>query len=162
MFKNLFGQKKNELKNFDGPTEPMYPGEKFTVGQIETEDGIGFVNINQAYDNYPNKKYFPWCAQLLLEFKDMNINGHPTNNEAKVLNGLENKIERFLQKNHQLHYIGRVTRKNFRDLIYYIDQPRLDQEETKIFFDEINSVRGVNFKLDNDPKWEFVSGLIKT
>ena len=162
MFKNLFGKKKSEPEKSFGPTEPIYPGEQFTVGQIDTDEGIGFVNVNQAYENYPNKKYYPWCAQLLLEFKDKNENGHPTDKEAEILNELEDKIESFLKRNHKVHFIGRITRKDFRDLIYYIDEPRLDQEETKTFFDEINSLRGVNFNLDKDPDWNFVSGLIKT
>ncbi|MGM0479835.1 MAG: DUF695 domain-containing protein [Bacteroidota bacterium] len=160
MFKKLFGQKKHETKKAYQPTEPIYPGENFTVGQIETEEGIGFVNVNQAYDNYPNKKYFSWCAQLVIEFKDKNENGHPTDQEAEVLNELEDKIEGFLKEKHKVHFIGRVTRKDFRDLIYYIDQPRLDQERTRVFFDDISSIRGVNFDLDEDPEWKLVSGLI--
>lgn len=161
MLKNLFSRNKNEPIKTDKPTEPIYPGENFTVGQIETEEGIGFVNVNQAYENYPNKKYFPWCAQLLLEFKDKNENGHPTDQEAEVLNEIEGKIENFLKEKHSVHFIGRVTRKDYRDLIYYIDHPLFDQESTKDFFDEINAVRGVNFNLDEDPEWVLVSGLIK-
>ncbi|TNE79750.1 MAG: DUF695 domain-containing protein [Bacteroidetes bacterium] len=161
MFKNLFVRNKDKQKETYRPTEPIYPGENFTVGRIETEEGGGFVNVNQAYDNYPNKRFFPWCAQLLLEFKDKNENGHPTDQEAEVLNELEDKIDNFLKDKHKVHFIGRVTRKDFRDLIYYIDQPRLDQDETKNFFDEISSIRGVNFNLDKDPEWNFVSGLIK-
>lgn len=157
----MFRRNKNKPEKTYGPAEPIYPGENFTVGQIETEEGIGFVNINQAYDNYPNKRYFPWCAQLLLEFKDKDESGYPTDQEAEVLNELEDKIENFLQEKHKVHFIGRITRKDFRDLIYYIDQPRLDQDGTKKFFDEISLIRGVNFDLDKDPEWKFVSGLIK-
>ncbi len=161
MFKNLFKRNKDQQKKTSGPTEPIYPGENFTVGQIETEEGIGFANVNQAYNNYSNKKYFLWCAQLLLEFKDKNENGHPTDQESEVLNELEDKIENFLKDKRKVHFIGRVTRKDFRDLIYYMDQPRLDQDETARFFDKINSIRRVNFNLDKDPEWKFVSGLIR-
>ena len=161
MLKNLFGRNKNESQKIYGPTEPIYPGENFAVRQVETEEVVGIVTVNQAYENYPNKKYFPWCAQLLLEYKDKNENGHPTDQEAEVLNEIEDKIENFLKEKHKVHFIGRVTRKDFRDLIYYIDQPRLDPEGTKIFFDEISSIRGVNFNLDEDPEWKFVSGPIK-
>ena len=161
MFKNLFGRNKINRKNTYGPTEPIYPEEDFVVGQIETEEGVEFVLINQAYDNYPNKKYFPWCAHILLEFKFMNENRHPTDQESEVLNKIEDKIENFLKKKHKVHFIGRVTRKNYRDLIYYIDSPKLGQDETNKFFDEINLIRRVNFDIDRDPEWKFVSGLIK-
>ena len=161
MFKNLFGGNKRQSESKSTPVEPIFPNENFMVGQIDTEEGVGFINVNQAYDNYPNKKHFPWCAQLLIELKDKNENGHPTDQEAVILNELEDRIQSFLKKNHQVHFIGRVTRKDFRDLLFYIDQPRLDQAETKAFFDEINSIRAVNFNLDNDPEWKFVSGLIK-
>ena len=153
MFNKLFGHKK--------PVEPIYPIESFTVGQIETDEGIGFININIGYRDYPNKKFYPWCAQLLIEFKDKNEKGHPTEKEAETLNELENKIGKFLRKKHTVHFIGRVTRKGFRDLIYYLDQPKLDQTETNIFFDEINSIRAVNFHLDKDEDWKIVAEFLK-
>ena len=161
MLKKLFGRKDKEEKKY-GPTEPIFPGELFAVSEITDENGFfGISNVNQSYIDYPNKKYFPWCAQLLLEFEDKNENGLPTDEEALILNELEDKIENFLNIKHKVHFIGRVTRKDFRDLLYYIDHPRFTQEETDQFFDEINSVRGVNFSLEKDPEWEFVAGLLK-
>jgi hypothetical protein len=156
MFKKLFG-KKNESQ----PSEPIFPGEAFSIFKLDLKDGLAFATINTAYNQYPNKKYFPWCAQIVIDIHDKNNNGHPTDYEAGILNELEDRITQFLRRTQTVHPIGRVTRNGERDIIYYIDQPKLDQKETKDFFDQINAVRNLNFSLEHDPQWEFVGGFIK-
>ena len=160
MFKNIFKrQPRQELHA--AQTEPIFPIANFSCGQIETKAGIGIAIVNKAYDAYPNKKDYPWCAQVLIEFKDKNENGHPTDEEANVLNDLEDRFEKFLKRKHTVHFIGRVTRSDFRDLLFYINHPIFDPEETKQFMDEINAVRSINFSLDKDETWDFVSDLIR-
>ena len=161
MFKNLFGGKKEEPKNY-GPKEPVFPGELFAITEITDEEGFyAIANINQSYENYPNKKYFPWCVLLTVEYEEKNDDGLPTDKEAEVLNNIEDKIESYVNQKHKVHFIGRVTRKDFRDVIFYIDFPSFNQQETNQFMDEINAIRRINFRLDKDPEWNFVSGLLK-
>lgn len=159
MFKNFFKRKKED-KSIDTSSK-LFPGEDFSVGYIQTKEGDWTVNINHAFDNYPYKQEFQWCAQILIEFKDKNESGFPTDKEAVVLNQIEDKIVVFFQKKHKVHFIGRITRKDFRDLIFYINTPEFDKESTKLFFDEINSIRRINFEIDNDPAWNIVSGFLK-
>ena len=156
MFKKLFSSK---IKS--GPVEPFFPKENYSIFKLDMKDGLAFATINTGYNDYPNKNHFPWCAQILLSIHDKNDNGHPTDEEAAVLNDIEEKITDFLRRTQKVHRIGRVTRNSERDIIYYIDEPRLNQNETKEFFDEINAVRNLNFTLERDPKWEFVGGFIK-
>ena len=156
MFKKLFG-----VKSESEPIEPIFPVENYSIFKLDMNDVLAFATINTGYKNYPNKQHFPWCAQILLAIQDKNDNGHPTDEEAAVLNDIEDKITTFLKENHTVHHIGRVTRNGERDIIYYIDKPKFNQHETKLFFDEINSQRNLNFTLEKDPKWEFVGGLIQ-
>ncbi|MEK6153989.1 DUF695 domain-containing protein [Flavobacteriaceae bacterium 3-367] len=159
MFKNLFSKK--EPKKY-GPVEPIYPDELFEVSEISDENGFfGFSNINKAYDNYPNKKYFPWWVQVTLELQEVDDRKMPLQAESILLDELEDSIEKFILKKHKTHFIGRVTQNGFRDLIFYIDLPRFNQEETSTFFDAIQEKRRVNFNMEKDLTWDNVSGLIQ-
>ena len=156
MFKKLFSSKIKRQ-----PVEPIFPRENYSIFKLDLDEGLAFATMNTGYNNYPNKNYFPWCAQILLSIHDKNDNGHPTDEEAVVLNDIEEKITDFLKKTQIVHRMGRVTRNGERDIIYYIDTPRLNKKETKEFLDQINAIRNLNFTLEQDPKWEFVASFIK-
>ena len=156
MLNKLFGNGRKKV-----PVEPIFPAENFTIFKLNLEEGMAFATINTGYNHYPNKSLFPWCAQILLVIQDKNENGHPTNEEAALLNEIEEKIAEFLRQKHTVHMIGRVTRNGERDILYYIDKPKLDMEETKAFFDRINEIRNLNLTLENDPEWKLVGAFIK-
>ena len=155
MFKKLFGRNRNK------PVEPVFPEENFSIFQVNLEDGLAFATINTGYDHYPNKRHFPWCAQVELTIQDKNSNGHRTDEEAVILNEIEEKITGFLKQSHAVHAIGRVTRNGARDIMYYLDNPRFNQQELKNFFDGINAIRNLNFTINNDPTWNLVGAFIK-
>lgn len=160
MFKKLFGRKgKNE--GFNGLQEPIFPEGPFAVSQISDESGFyGISNVNRGYNHYPNKKYFPWCVQLTIEFQNTNENGMPNDMESEILDDIEAKIEGFIAAKHKMHFIGRVTRKSFRDVIFYVDSPNFGEAYTNEILDGINKIRRINFSVENDPNWNFVSGLL--
>jgi Family of unknown function (DUF695). len=152
--KKLFQGKTNE------PVEPIFPGERFSIIKLNFEDGWGLATINNLYNDYPNKSFFPWHVLVELEFTDKNENGHPANSESEKLIALEEKVLHFLQEKHTVHFIGRVTRNGARDLLYYIDKPRIEQAELSAFCDEIMKERNINFGIHKDPKWTAVGGFI--
>ena len=154
MFKKLFG-------NSSSPSEPIIPKENFTIFKLTIADGLALATINTGYNNYPNKKFYPWYATILMEIGDKNENGHPTNEEAELLNSLEDRITEFLGQTQIVHRIGRVTRNGERDIIYYIDKPAFHQDKTKEFFDSINSVRAVNLTIEKDKRWDNVAAFIQ-
>ncbi|MBI1285959.1 MAG: DUF695 domain-containing protein [Flavobacteriales bacterium] len=161
MFGKLFSGKKEPQKTY-GPTDPIFPGEEFVGSEINDENGFyGISIVNQAYNNYYNKKYYGWCAQITIEFQDKNENDLPTDSEAKILNDMEDEIEAFLNRKHTVHFIGRVTKKDYRDIIFYLSDPKFNKEEFNSFFDELNAIRRLNFSLEKDLEWELVSGLIE-
>jgi len=159
MFKRLFTRKGPKSHK---PSEPIYPGELFEFSEISDDNTfIGFSVVNKSYDNYPNKKYFPWCIQVTLELVEVDESEMPSENESQVLNQLEDKIQAFISVKHNTHFIGRITQNGFRDLIFYIDQPRFDHESTNTFFDQIQQKRKVNFNMEMDVDWNNVSGLLR-
>jgi hypothetical protein len=155
--KKIFGQSN---KN-DQPTEPIFPGESFSISKLTLSDGWGLATFNNKYNQYPNKVFFPWHVLVELEIVDKNDNGHPVDTDAERLAKLEEEILSFLQQKHTVHFLVRVTRNGFRDLLYYVDQPKFEQAEVNAFCDNIMKERGINFRMEKDPTWTAVSGFIK-
>lgn len=155
MLRKLFGKKGKPL------AEPVFPKENYSIFKLDLEEGWALATINTGYDHYPNKRHFPWQVQVEVDINEKNENGHPTNDEAVVLNDVEELITTYLRKSQQVHPIGRVTRNGARDIIYYIDEPKLDEEETKRFFDEVNTIRNMNVSIQHDPDWELMQLFIK-
>jgi hypothetical protein len=152
MFKNLF---KSPL-----PQEPIFPGESYSIFKLNLKDGWGLATINKAYDNYPNKALFRWYAIINIDLQDKNENGHPTDREAEVLIKMEESILDFLRRGRTVHFIGRVTRRGERDLLFYLDNRKFDSAETQAFFDSLNAIRPLNFEIQKDPKWSLVKSFI--
>lgn len=155
--KKLFRQSNTN----DRPTEPIFPGESYSISKLTFEDGWGLATFNNKYNNYPNKSFFPWHVLVELEIIDKNDNGHPMDTEAEKLIKLEEEVLEFIKQKHTVHFLGRVTRNGFRDLLYYIDTPKLEQTEVNVFCDKVMKERGINFGMEKDPKWTAVSAFIK-
>ena len=85
---------------------------------------------------------------------------HPTGTEAEKLNKIEEDIEKILKQSQTVHFVARIIRNGFRDLLYYIDQPKLKQSDVNAFCDNIMKERGINFTMQEDPTWKAV-GFIK-
>jgi hypothetical protein len=156
LLKKLFGQ--NRPIN---PAEPIFPRESFSIIQLNMPEGLAFATVNEAYKNYPNKSFYPYLVGIELEIIDKNGNGHPVTSEAVRLNEIEKNIETFLKERHTVHFVARVTRNGARDVLYYIDTPKLTEQQVAEFCDEINKERKINFGIQKDSTWNAVSGFIK-
>jgi hypothetical protein len=155
LFRNIF--RNTDLST---PVQPIHPGEKFALIKLNMPEGVAFVTVNRAYDDYKNKHYYAWLVGVELQIVSKNENGHPIDQEAARLNVIQDELEAFLRKKQTVHSVARVTRNGFRDLLIYIDKPKLQQEEIDAFFADILKEREVNFSIHKDPSWNAVSGFL--
>jgi hypothetical protein len=151
ILKKLFGG-----TSVSQPLEPVFPGESFSILKLDYSDGWGLATVNNAYDNYPNKSFYPWHVLIEIEVIDQNQNGHPTITEAEKLNNIEKDIENLMKQSQTVHFVARIIKNGFRELLYYIDQPRLKQGDLNAFCDNIMKERGINFTMQEDPLWKLV------
>src|SRR5688572_10724443 len=107
------------------PVEPIFPGESFAILKLDMKDGLAFATVNKAYDNYANKSFYPWFVGIELQIIEKNDNGHPTDEEAVRLNAIQDELQSLLKEQHTVHSVARVTRNGFRDIMIYIDKPKL-------------------------------------
>jgi hypothetical protein len=154
--KKIFGQSSTTQ-----PTEPIFPGESFTLLKLNMPDGLAIATVNKAYENYPNKTFYPFLVGVELEVIDKNDNGHPVDSEAARLNQIQDELETLLRQKHTVHPVARVTRNGARDILIYIDTPKLTQAEINSFRDTIQKERKMNFSIQKDISWTAVSGFIK-
>jgi len=154
-FNKLFNSHKPAIK------DPVFPGESYSILRLNFPEGWGLATINKCYDNYHNKAYYGWHVLIELEVLNPNENGHPIDEESAILNSIEERLTTFLSRINTVHHIGRVTRKNMRDVLYYIDNPKLDQREVNELCDDIMKERGINLTIQYDPTWKLVGGFVK-
>lgn len=155
-FKKIFGS--SETKR---PIEPIFPGESFSILRLDMSDGLAFATVNMAYENYPNKAFYPYFVGIELEVLEKNDNGHPSDADASKLNQIQDEIEEFLKQRQTVHPVARVTRNGTRDILIYIDSPILTKEEIRTICDRIQKDRPISFSIEKDPTWSSVSGFLK-
>jgi len=143
------------------PKEPIFPGERYTILKLDMPEGLALATVNKAYENYPNKVFYPFFVGIELEILGKNDNGHPLPEEGERLNQLQEEIESFLRQKHAVHSVARVTRNGTKDILIYIDTPRLTQEELAAFCSNIQKEREINFSIQKDSTWRAVSGFVK-
>jgi hypothetical protein len=157
----------NFLRNiFCKPASPVYsgnlfPGEQYTNLQVFLPDGLALARVNKAYDNYPNKHLFPWVALVEIQILTTNKTGQPTESESAKLLHFEWKIESMLREQHIVHNVLRVNRTGFRDVVMYIDSPKIKQAGVDEFFRHLSREREINFDLKKDPDWLSVRSFIE-
>jgi hypothetical protein len=104
--------------------QERFPKESFSILKATDQNGrLIFITANYAYKDYKFKSDYPWFLWIEIETKDKNKNGHPTSDEAKFLNQMEDLIDAELKKVCTSHYIARTTLNGSRELLYYVDDP---------------------------------------
>ena len=68
LFKRLFGQSEAAQ-----PDEPVFPGENFSILKLNMPDGLALATVNKAYENYPNKSFYPFFVGIELEINQKYI-----------------------------------------------------------------------------------------
>jgi hypothetical protein len=99
-------------------------------------------------------------VQVTLEYSEKYRKTFPDDSENKILNSIEDEIIKFLKKTNTVHHIGHVTNIGYRDILFYIDKPNIDNKELINLLDKIQAIRHLNFSIDIDNDWNFVSAFI--
>jgi len=139
-----------------------YPGDRFDV--IEHTDAHGyltFITANFAYAGYAFKNLFPWFIRITLPLEEYNENGHPTQEEAEVLNSFEEHLDSILKTRGITHYIGRTTLYKKRELLYYVSDPEQAREALWELINGPDATRSFHFAVENDAAWKQVAYFLE-
>lgn len=133
------------------------PKEDWCLQKVtDQSDNLAFITANLGYKNYAYKAEFPWCLAVNITTGKQNRNGHPTDEEAVVLNVTEDIITQALRQAGAIQYVGRVTVKGYRELYYYIADPeKINAALTKLT--KKRQPRPWEYQMKEDAQWERVA-----
>jgi hypothetical protein len=134
----------------------MYPKENWCVEKgIDQNGDTIFITVDLGYRGYLLKEQFPWFLWVNITTEDQNEFGHPTKDEAAILNEVEDSITAHLADSCQVRYVGRVTKNGFRELIYFVDDPRKANQVLTSLTEEQN-LREWEYEMKRDAQWTYV------
>jgi len=133
------------------------PKENWCIEKVTDQSGNdAFITANLGYKNYAYKADFPWCLAINITTIDKYPNGHPTKEEAPVLNATEDIITEALYKAGATQYVGRVTVKGYRELYYFVADPeKANAALTKLT--KKRQPRAWEYQMKEDKGWQRVA-----
>ena len=112
--------------------------------------------IREDIQNCKAKSITPWFLGFSTPLLNPTPDGLPTAREAEDLNRWEDVVEREINSRCMSVFVGRVTWKGNRELLYYIDEPeRISLEIQKLI--DGRTLRSFAFRCEQDPEWANVS-----
>lgn len=148
---------KNETQNTAVPAAK--PEDMFTSLKFELDGKPCVAVINTQYKDFKSKSLFPLSLFIMINTKDQDKNGHPTEKEASVFYDLQTKVIARLSSEFRYCHVGTTTMNGYRDILLYINEK--DREKaTEI----LNQLKGENdriasYTFEPDPGWEAVASF---
>lgn len=127
-------------------------GENFVVMKGEIDGHPLFAMIDVSLRNFDDTQELPYFLSVGTRLVSPTEDGLPTRSEADDLNAWEDVVEARLRPQGRLVFIGRVTWKGERELLYYVDKQQPFVETLKSLSDA-QSTRPFAFACERDEKW---------
>lgn len=143
------------------------------IGNIQSEDGIKieilqgevdgyplFASINSSLKEYSRKGDLPWFVSVSTKFLRPSKNGMPEENEFSGLNDWEDLVEARIGKVCRYAYLGHVTYKGSREVLFYVDSREAVESALKRLQGEQKTLK-FDFGVSRDDRWESVAIYFK-
>jgi hypothetical protein len=128
----------------DEPSKAQ-PESKWCLQQaVDESKNLVIITVDLSSKSFSRKADYPWLLQVNISTLHQNRNGHPTNDEAAVLNLLEDRLTGALRGATDIKYIGRATVKGSRELVYFVKSA-----------EKANAVLAQLAKKQQPRKWEY-------
>jgi len=113
--------------------------------------------INSDLKDDAQRFEFPYSVFIEIIPEFYNEIGHPTEEESKFLNEIEDEIVKFLEAKTRSIHIGSTILPKKKEIIFYTKMP----DAVKSFLERylLFIQRRYNFEISLDEKWESVSGF---
>jgi len=132
----------------------------FVVKATDQDNNLVFITANRSYKNYAHKSEYPWCLAINIPIVKQNRNGHPTDEEAVILNATQDIIATTLEQAGPVQYVGRVTVKGYREVYYYVADPeKMSVALTKLT--KKRQPRAWEYQMEQDEEWKRVAPFFK-
>ena len=138
------------------------PNKPAVFSIMETEcDGYPVVaTIASNLRGYSQRNVTPWFLGFSTHLVDPDPRGLPKAGEAEELNRWEDQIEEQIKARSKSIFVGRVTWKGNRELLYYVDNPEQVLDRLQRLADE-GSTRPFAIRCELDAEWSNVSIYVR-
>ncbi|HEY5750635.1 MAG TPA: DUF695 domain-containing protein [Chryseolinea sp.] len=134
-----------------------FPKDGFNLRESKGPDFYSVMIVNEALKGYQYKGDFPWFLYFDIEIKETTEKfALPSDEEAKVLNYLEDKISDIIKATVSSHFIGRITENGHRELFFYVESPEEIHERLQELVTDEHQVREWEYSIEEDPEWSNV------
>jgi len=134
--------------------------DNWVLRKVKVEGFDALSMVNTGYLDFEKKENFPFLLSVELELIDT-VNDMPTGEENVCLTDIEEDLLKIFESTQEVHYIGHVTRKGWRDILCYVGSKNLDGEAIGAYCDNISANRDISIEINEDPQWNMVIGLLK-
>ncbi len=126
--------------------------ETFSVMEGEYDGYPMVAMISSEVQHRKDKSSTPWFLSFSTPLSDSTPKGLPTTKEADDLNRWEDIIDREMSSLCKFVFIGRVTWKGNRELLYYIERPEHVVQEIQKLING-GTMRPFAFRCEQDAEW---------
>jgi hypothetical protein len=139
---------------------PALAREDWCLQKAEDESrNLVVIIVDRGFESLPGKADYPWLLQINVHTLRQNKNGHPTDEEAAVLNAVEDRLTAALQQATELRYVGRATTKGAREIVYYVkDAEKANRLLTQLA--KSKQARAWEYGISKDPQWRHYADLV--
>jgi hypothetical protein len=120
--------------------------------------GPVLITVNLGFKNFSAKRAYPWLVQVNLTPAEKNRFGHPTRDEAEVLNAIEDSITDALLDATAVQFVGRVTSRGSRELVYFAADAKKAHEVLNALTMK-KQPRKWEYSISKDEGWEHFDDL---
>jgi len=145
-----------EQESICGDLTRMPDPTTFSVMEGDFEGYPMVAMIREELQDYEPKSSTPWFLGFSSPLSNPTPEGLPTAKEADDLNRWEDVVDREISSRCKSVFVGRVTWKGNRELLYYIDEPGQIIPQIQKLIDS-RTLRPFAFRYEQDAEWSNIS-----
>jgi hypothetical protein len=124
-------------------------------------DGLPyFLGVRKEFHKFQGKESYSWLLTIEVDAEDKSQVGLVSDDEAEVLNNLEDFLERKLESVAGIYFVARITWNGIRSIFYYVSDPKPIAEELNKLIEQGQYPREFEYKIEKDAEWKKMSDII--
>lgn len=136
-----------------GKKGASYPTEsKWSILKGENQGKAMFIRRNDSAKQLLGHPEYIYRAGFAVPFLNPNADGLPTNEEAEILNSIEDELSLKMESNRDGLLTLVITTNGFREFVFYTKRPDMVKDIVSLVQSKFN-LHKIQFYIEEDNKW---------
>src|SRR5689334_10560648 len=136
----------------------IIPEEYIRIVEFIQEENRGYAEINISLKEFEPKIVFAWHFSIMIDCKEVDPDGLPTENELKVLDSFQTYLSEITLGTDPAKpnaiFLARIDWKSTRELIWRVYNPESIQHKLKAILGTDIPPRPFDYRIDPDNEWK--------